>query len=320
MRLFAEANYPFLEWRRRAFAVSGIAIALGIVAMIINTATLGSWLNYGVDFAGGTLVEVRFHERVDVDAVRAVGPGWQITRFGEADASDYVIRVPVFEDRLDVDPREQVAGQLEAAFGADAFDVVRTEAVGPRVGDQLQQRALLAILISFALTLVYLAFRFEWRFGIAAIISSGHDIILTLGIVAALQMEISITSVAAFLTVLGYSLNDTIVIFDRIRENLLKRRRDETNESIIDRSINETLPRTIITSLTTLATLVPLYLFGGAVIQDFALVLILGIAIGTFSSIFVAAPALHAIETKWPRSTKNKGRGGSARQRQAASL
>src|SRR5690606_31433025 len=174
---------------------------------------------------------------------------------------------------------------------------------------------------SFALTLVYLAFRFEWRFGLAAIIATANDILLALGFIAAMRMEISIATIAAFLTIVGYSLNDTIVVFDRIRENLAKRVRGMSFTDVINRSINETLPRTVLTSVTTLATLLALYLFGGAVIRDFAVVLILGIVIGTFSSIFVASPALAFIESKWPRREKKSGRKAStARARRAASL
>lgn len=321
MRIFADANYPFLSWRRKAYVAAAIMLIGGLVAMAVNVATLGSWLNYGVDFSGGTLVHIDFRDQVQVDQIRALNPTWEITRFGEVEESEFVIRVPSFEERLDVDPARDVTEALGAGFGEEAFSVVRIEAVGPRVGDELQQRALLAILLSFVLTLVYLAFRFEWRFGVAAIIATAHDIILTLGFIAALRMDISIGTVAAFLTIVGYSLNDTIVVFDRIRENLAKRKRGEAYNDIVDRSINETLPRTILTTGTTLTTLMALYLFGGAVIRDFALVLILGIGIGTFSSIFVASPALAAIESKWPRETRKSTRAASAaRRREAASV
>jgi len=319
MRIFADATYPFLSWRRKAYVASALVLLIGLGAMGVNIATLGSWLNYGVDFSGGTIVHVDFVEPVGVDEVRAVSSGWQITRFGEPADAEYVIRVPTFEDRLDADPAANVSSALQAAFGENTFQVIRTEAVGPRVGDELQQRALLAILISFILTLAYVAFRFEWRFGVAAIIATSHDILITLGLIALLRMEISVATVAAFLTIVGYSLNDTIVVFDRVRENLAKRIRGTSYHDLIDRSINETLPRTVLTSGTTLVTLLSLYLFGGAVIRDFALVLILGIAIGTFSSIFVASPALAAVEARWPRVIKKSTRSSdSARRRETA--
>ena len=151
--------------------------------------------------------------------------------------------------------------------------------------------------MSFALTLVYLAFRFEWRFGVAAIIATFHDITITIGFISLFNLEITLATVAAILTILGYSLNDTIVVFDRIRENLKKRRKDRYRD-ILNSSINETLPRTVLTSGTTLATLLALFILGGTVVRPFALVLILGIVIGTYSSIFVASPALLEIERR----------------------
>lgn len=321
MRIFADANYPFLSWRRKAYVASGLFLVLGIGAMVYNVATLGSWLNYGVDFAGGTMVQVDFEESVQIDEIRAINPNWEYTRFGEPEDSEFLIRIPTVQEQLNEDPAAEVEAALTQNFGEGSYEIVRSEAVSARVGDELQTRALLAILISFVLTLVYLAFRFEWRFGLAAIIATAHDILISLGFIAALRMEISIATVAAFLTIVGYSLNDTIVVFDRIRENLAKRVRSEGYASLIDRSVNETLPRTILTTGTTLATLLSLYLFGGAVIRDFALVLILGIGIGTFSSIFVASPALAAIEAKWPKDLRKSTRGASRpRPRETASV
>jgi preprotein translocase subunit SecF len=323
MRFFQNADFPFLSWRRKGYMVTALLLLLGIGAMLSNTLRHGSWLNYGVDFTGGTLVQLEFRTAVNVDQIRSAAAeagmaGWEITRFGEA--NEFVVRMPTFSEEVIVDPAEGVRQVLAPVFGADAFEVVRTEAVGPKVGAELQQRALLAILISLLLTLSYIAFRFEWRTGVAAVIATSHDIIVTLGILALLRSEISIGTVAAFLTIVGYSLNDTIIVFDRIRENLGKRIRGSTYLEVVNRSINETLPRTVLTSGTTLATLTSLYLFGGGVIRDFALVLILGIAIGTFSSIFVAAPALFAIENKWPRKTDKKpgSSASSARRRETA--
>ncbi|HUE95315.1 MAG TPA: protein translocase subunit SecF [Longimicrobiaceae bacterium] len=322
MRIFADANYPFLSWRRKAYVASAALLLFGIGAMIVNTVSTGTWLSYGVDFAGGTMVHVDFAEQVQADQIRAVDPTWQITRFGEPGESEYLIRVPLVQDQLNDDPAQEVLEALQGEFGENALQLIRTEAVSARVGDELQQRALLAILISMVLTLIYLAFRFEWRFGSAATIATAHDVLLTLGLLAALRMEVSIATVAAFLTIVGYSLNDTIVVFDRIRENLAKRMRGQSYTEIVDRSINETLPRTILTTGTTLTTLLALYLFGGAVIRDFALVLILGIVIGTFSSIFVASPALAAIEARWPRDTRKRSARGptSPRRREPASV
>jgi len=184
---------------------------------------------------------------------------------------------------------------------------VNGETIGPKVGGELQSRALIAILVSFAATLIYLAFRFEWRFGVAAIIATLHDIVLTIGLLVLLRMEVSLPTVAAVLTILGYSLNDTIIIFDRIRENLAGARRVDL-VAIVNRSINETLPRTVLTTTTTLATLLALYLFGGVVIRDFALILMAGILLGTYSSIVIAAPILLEIERRFPREQKTTRR------------
>jgi preprotein translocase subunit SecF len=321
MRIFADADFPFMSWRRYAYVGAAVFVVLGIGGMVYNAVSTGSWLNYGVDFSGGTLVQVDFEGDVQVEELRAVDPTWQISSFGEVNESAFVIRIPGFEESLEASPADLVEGSLAAAFGEGTFQIVRMEAVGPRVGDELQLRALYAILISMVLTLVYLAFRFEWRFGVAALVTTAHDVVISLGVLALLQMEISVSTVAAFLTIVGYSLNDTIVVFDRIRENLANRKKSVSYEQLIDRAINETLPRTVLTSITTLTTLGALYLFGGAVIRDFALVLIIGVAVGTLSTMFIASPALAAIEAKWPREQKRTRSGsGSVRKRETASV
>lgn len=307
MRLFAQADYPFLRWRRKAYVVSAAVLLLCVGAMVYHEVQDGSWVNYGVDFAGGTLVQVDFRQPTSVEQIRAaaVGAGynWDITRFGAGD--EFVIRTAAFGQEPGQDVSGTVREVLAQRFPAGTFEIVRTEAVGPRAGAELQRQALLAILISLALTLAYIAVRFEWRFGVAAIIATGHDLVITLGLISVLWQEVSLATVAAVLTIVGYSLNDTIVVFDRIRENLGKTIRRVDYEEILERSINETLPRTVLTSGTTLATLVALYMFGGEVIRPFAQVLIFGVAIGTFSSIFVAAPALYWIERRWPSKSKS---------------
>ncbi len=307
MKIFANASYPFLQWRRKAYIISALLILVGIAAMVANYARTGSWLNYGIDFTGGTLVQVDFTQPTSVEQIRATAAGagfpqWEITRFGAAD--EFVIRMPTFEQTRGPDASQRVTQVLSRGFQPNQFRVVRTEAVGPKVGRELQQRALLAILASFAATLLYLAVRFEWRFGLAAIIATAHDILITLGVLAVSRSEISLGTVAAFLTIVGYSLNDTIVVFDRIRENLAKPRTGRSQMEVLNTSINETLSRTVLTGGSSLATLAALFFFGGPVIRNFAWVLILGIIVGTFSSIFVAAPALYEIERRWPRQDK----------------
>jgi len=302
MRLFQNAHYKFIEQRRKAYVMSGIALLIGMGAMLYNVATLGSWQNYGVDFTGGSLVQVRFNSPdVDASQLRAALGGAEappITKFGEG--SEFVIRASLAEGASIDEVAGSVETQLAAAFGEGSFEVVRTELVGAKVGGELVQKAALAILFSFVLTLVYLAIRFEFRFGLAAIVATFHDMIITLGFLALFRVEIALPSVAAILTILGYSLNDTIIVFDRIRENLHKkgaRKRDPVE--LVNESINETLPRTVLTSGTTLVVLLSLLVLGGAVIRDFTEVLILGIVVGTYSSIFVASPALVEIQKRW---------------------
>lgn len=300
MRLFNQANYQFIENRRLPYMLSAIGIAIGVAFMIYNVVSIGSWQNYGVDFTGGSFIQVRFDEPTTAAQLRAAlgGPDAPpITRFGEE--NEFVIRAELTGEEV-AEVADGVRQQLEAAFGSGVFEIVRQESVGPKIGDELQQKAALAMLFSFVLTLIYLAIRFEFRFGVAAVIATIHDIMVTLGFLAAFQIEISLPTVAAILTIVGYSLNDTIVVFDRVRENLNAKggRRQDPSE-LVNRSINETLPRTILTSTTTLAVLLSLFFVGGAVIRDFTVVLILGVVVGTYSSIFVASPALLEIQSRF---------------------
>ena len=281
MRFFKKASFEFLQSRRRAYVVSAALLAVGLAVFAAR-----GGLSYGVEFTGGTLMQVRFEETTSVGELRDVLnreglTGLQLQGFGEV--NEFLIRVQTFQEGGAQDVGQQVRDALEA--------------VGPKVGSELQTKAATAILLSFLLTLAYLAFRFEWRFGVAAVIATAHDILLTFGFIAILDVEITLATVAAILTIVGYSLNDTIVTFDRMRENL-KKHRKEAYVDLLNRSINEVLPRTIMTSATTLVTLIALFLFGGSVIQPFALVLILGVVVGTYSSIFIASPSLLEID-RW---------------------
>lgn len=300
MRLFANADYKFIEKRRTAYLVSGIALLVGIGAMIFNTLTIGSWLNYGVDFTGGSIVQVSFEEDHGVAEVRdALGgaSGPEVTRF--EGLSEYVIRAPLDDDQSIEQVRAMIEGQLVAAFGAESFEISRLEQVGPKIGAELQQKAALAILLSFLLTLVYLAIRFETRFGLAALIACIHDVLVVIGFIALFRVEVNLPTVAAVLTVLGYSLNDTIVVFDRIRERMgMKGARKVDQIHLINRSINETLPRTVLTSATTAAVLLALLLVGPAAVRDFSNILLIGVIVATYSSIFMASPALVEIRKR----------------------
>jgi preprotein translocase subunit SecF len=243
----------------------------------------------------------------DADLREALGGAQapSITRFG-AD-NEFSIRAPLVEGLETEEVAQRIRAQLEASPVVQEFEVVRTEIVGAVIGEELQQRAALAIFLSFLLTLVYIAFRFEFRFGLASVIATFHDILVILGFLALFRVEISLPTVAAVLTIIGYSLNDTIVVFDRIRENLNKKGgRREDPKALINRSINEVLPRTVVTSGTTLLVLGSLLMLGGAVIRDFTIVLILGIIVGTYSSIFVASPALLEIQQRWGTAEEAK--------------
>jgi preprotein translocase subunit SecF len=319
MRVFQNANYPIMGWRRRAYIITALLFLMTIGGMVLNLTSLGSWLNYGIDFTGGTQVQVTFNRQVSDEQVRAAvlsagHDNWEISRFGEA--NQFMIRAPRFSGELSTGAGEVVESALRPVFGnacsqtartpGCAFTVGSTEAVSAKVGDELQLNALIAILASLAATLIYLWYRFEWRFGLAAIAATFHDIFITLGILAVTRSEVSLATVAAFLTIVGYSLNDTIVVFDRIRENLAKPRHGVSYFELLNRSINETLPRTVLTGGSTIGCLIALWLFGGPVIQGFVTVLLLGIVIGTFSSIFVATPVLYFIEQKWPHKAPAK--------------
>ncbi|MDE2975628.1 MAG: protein translocase subunit SecF [Gemmatimonadota bacterium] len=312
MWLFHKSKYEFIALRRKAYVVSAVVLALGVAGVALNLVRTGTWQNYGVDFTGGVLVQVRFDaETSDSELRQALGgvDAPPITRFGGED--EFVVRAPVGEGSDLDEVAAGVAARIAAAYGDAAFEIVRRESVGKKIGDELESQAVMAVLLSFLLTLLYIAVRFEVRFGVAAIIATAHDVLVTLGMLALFRVEISLPTVAAILTILGYSLNDTIVVFDRIRENLNSRGgRREDPYRLVNRSINETLPRTVLTSGTTLAVLLSLLVLGGAVIRPFTMVLILGVLIGTYSSIFIASPALLEIQKRYgtadPREKERK--------------
>jgi preprotein translocase subunit SecF len=325
MRFFQNASYPFLEWRKRAYLATALMLLVGIGAMAAHSAAGRAWLNYGIDFTGGTVVQVRFKQAAHAEDVRAaaVAAGhsdWEITQFGGA--NEFEIRTPSrsFSQEAGRDAQSRVRQAMGARFGAENVTIARTEAVGPRAGAELQRNALWAILLSFAVTLIYLWIRFEWRFSLAAIIATAHDIVITLGFLALTRTEVSLGTVAAVLTVVGYSMHDTIIVFDRVREDLQKPRGGRTFIAILDKAINETLPRTILTVGTVLATLLALLFFGGPVIYPFALVMVVGISIGTFSSVFVASPVLYEIQRRWPRKEPRREQAAqsTSRSREAA--
>jgi preprotein translocase subunit SecF len=300
MRLFANANYDFLGQRRWAYGLSIAFSLLGIIVLLVRG------VNYSVEFTGGTLVQVQTKTPADVGALRSALqargiPNAEIQTFGSD--REIAVRARVAREGSDANDTQAtgkaVGEALDATLGAGNYEILRTEAVGPKVGGELREQAVLAILMSFLAVLAYLAYRFEWRFGIAAVVATAHDIIASIAFMGLLRLEVSLFVVAGLLTIVGYSLNDTIVIFDRIRENLHKRKR-EGFESILNRSINETLPRTFFTGTTALGSLTALSVLGGDVVRPFALLMLFGVVVGTFSSIYIASPVLLAIETRWP--------------------
>jgi preprotein translocase subunit SecF len=300
MRLFANANYDFLGRRRIAYLATLAIMLPGLLVL------LWRGVNYSVEFTGGTLIQIQSSKPIDVGAVRnalTVGgiEGAEIQTFGSD--RELVIRARVAKAGVDPNDTQTTARALQDAFntalGAGTYTVLRTEAVGPKVGGELRHKALLAILFSFLAVLAYLAYRFEWRFGVAAVIATAHDILASIAFIGIARLEVSLFVVAGLLTIIGYSLNDTIVIFDRIRENLHLRKREHF-EAILNRSINETLPRTVFTGTTALGSLVALTVLGGDVVRPFALLMLFGVIVGTFSSIFIASPALLEIEKRWP--------------------
>ncbi|WP_412852483.1 protein translocase subunit SecF [Ectothiorhodospira shaposhnikovii] len=281
---FAKANIDFLGQRR-------IALAVSLVLIVASLLLLGfRGLNFGIDFTGGTLIEVGYPEAVELEEVRnqleAGGFGRATVQyFGTS--RDVLIRLAPREGENTAELSEEVLDVLRSG-GPAGVELRRVEFVGPQVGEGLREQGGLAMIYALIGILIYVALRFEWRFSVGAVAALVHDVIITLGIFSLFWLEFDLSVLAAVLAVIGYSLNDTIVVYDRIRENFRKLRKQGA-EQVMTLSVNETLARTIITSVTTLLVLLALYLLGGAVIQNFALALIIGIVVGTYSSIYVAA-------------------------------
>ena len=299
-RFFANANYDFIGVRKYAYGLTGLILIPGLLFLMF----VG--LHYSIEFTGGTLIQIETQQPLDVGRLRAAldqqgVPGAEIQSFGGP--QQYTIRAREAKAGSDANNTQETAAAvtaaLDATLGAGTYTVRASGAVGPKVGAELRSQAFLAIFLSFFAVLAYLAWRFEWRFGLAAVGATVHDIIATIVFIGVMRLEVSLVVVGAVLSMVGYSLNDTIIIFDRVRENLHKYKREDF-ASILNRSVNETLPRSILTHTTSLATLLALAVFGGEVIRPFALVMFFGVFTGTFSSIYIAAPLLMAIEHRWP--------------------
>jgi preprotein translocase subunit SecF len=302
LRILHDTKIDFIKSWRLAVGITAAFIAGGLIFLGVHG------INKSIEFTGGTLVEVQFTKAPQIADVRAAidaggYAGSEIQEFGSP--VDFTIRAAGHAGNTGVEAvTKGIETALHAKFGPTEPKVRRTEAISARVGDELSRNALIAIVISLFVTLIYLAIRFEWRFGVAAVLATAHDLFSTLAFLAIMRLEVSLTVVAALLTVIGYSLNDTIIIFDRVRENL-KKARPEPLYDVLNRSINETLPRSVLTHLTVAAATLSLLIFAGEVIRPFSWIMLFGIVTGTFSSIYIAGPILLWIERRWPRGTAN---------------
>ncbi len=300
LQIFTHANYDFIGKRRIAYAISIVFTLIGLS----HIAYMGG-LEPGIDFAGGTLMQVRFERPVRVDQIRSALDRIKlgnavIQRYG--DPQEYLIRT-----QLTGEPLEQLTRRTRETLAASvgALEVRRVESVGPQVGRDLQLQALYAVLAGMAGILIYVAFRFDFKGGVAAVIALIHDVLVVLGGISLGNREMSLPVLAALLTIVGYSINDTIVVFDRIRENRGKiQKKGQTIADVFNTAMNQTLSRTILTSLTVFLVVVVLYIFGGEVLRDFAYALLIGVITGTYSSVFVAAP----IVVDWENWAQGRGR------------
>ncbi|EAI6223111.1 protein translocase subunit SecF [Campylobacter jejuni] len=287
MQFFSEKKiYDFMRMRFAAISLSFI-LFFGSIYLLWDRG-----LQYGIDFSGGTLVQLKYENAAPITQIREIlekqgtFQNLSVTEFGSNE--EVTIRFLGSNDNVSNDIGEHISTLLK---DTGKFEVRRADVVGPKVGDELRNKGLMAIAVSLIAILIYIALRFEWRFALAAIISEIHDVVITLGAISLFKIDVNLDTLAAVLTVLGYSLNDTIIIFDRIREGIKISKKTEL-APIINESVSATLSRTVLTSGLTLATVVILYFFGGEMIQGFSLALIVGIIAGTLSSIFVASPTL----------------------------
>ena len=287
----SETAFKFIQYRAIAYAFSGAMVIASIALFFANG------LNYGIDFRGGTMIEIGTDGPADIGDIRsrlaALNLGdVQVQEFGEP--TDVLIRVEQQGETAESD--QSVVDKIKAELG-DGVEYRRVEVVGPKVSSELIEAGTLAVVIAVLLMLVYIWFRFEWQFSVGAVLALVHDVVLTIGIFSVLQLEFNLSIIAAILTIVGYSMNDTVVVYDRVREKLRKYKKMDLAE-LLDLAINKTLSRTVMTSLTTLLALASLYIFGGEVIRGFTFAMMWGIVVGTYSSIFVAAPLLLLLGVK----------------------
>ena len=293
MEIIKDTDIKFVSRRKKFYQISSVIIVIGIISLLFQG------FNFGIDFAGGTLMQLDFEQEVSVAEIRNVLGEMDLASSTIQSMSDneFVIRT----DEIALQQRQEILQMIENHIGP--FEVLKVEMVGPVIGESLKRLAILAILFAFIGIILYITVRFEFKFAIASIIALGHDVLIALGILSILQKEITIPIIAAILTIVGYSLNNTIVIFDRLRENLKLKNRSPLEE-IIDLSVNQSLTRTINTALTTLLPVLALYFFGGT-LSDFAFVLLIGIVVGTYSSICMAGPLLLELRKQGKKSFRS---------------
>lgn len=295
-------NFNFVGRINTFLLISGTLISLTIITIIIK-----GGLQYGIDFSGGVLIQVKFNAPVEISQIKASLKDiskreFIVQSFGEE--NEYLIRMAGFSSNLET-LSNAIQINLEKSFRNKNFEIRRVEVVGPRVGEDLRKKATLAVIFSLLGMLAYIWWRFEFRFGVGAIIALAHDVIITLGALSLNNKPIDLSIIAALLTIVGYSVNDTIIVCDRIRENMRKMAREKL-EKIINTSINETLSRTLLTSGTVLFVLIALFFLGGGVIHDFAFALIVGVIVGTYSSIYIASPIVIFWEKIFPTQKKKR--------------
>jgi preprotein translocase subunit SecF len=286
-------NIDFVSKRRMWMIISAVLTLVSILILVFRGGP-----NYGIDFTGGVMMHLRFKEAKAASDVRTVLTSIDlgvsdIQDFG-AGGTEFILRMPLEASEV-TNASEKVSGALREKFGGDAFEVLRVEVVGPRVGAELRERAFLAVVFSTLMMGIYIWFRFEWRFAIGAAVALAHDVILALGALALFNYEFDLSTVAALLTIVGFSVNDTVIVSDRIRENMRKNRR-ESLATIINRSINETLSRTVLTTGTAIMVILSLFFLGGNVIHSFAFTLLVGFIVGTYSTVYIASPMVLAFE------------------------
>jgi preprotein translocase subunit SecF len=289
MQFFQTPNIQFISKRKIAYIISGMLLITGIGSLFVPGRP-----NYSIDFKGGTSIVLRFEKAVTTGQIREALSTIQlgsseIKQFGSK--NEYLIYVEQQKGASASEMAKQVEGAISNTLSDYPYEVRKIDTVGPKIGEELRKAAILAVLIALLLILIYIGWRFELVFAVGAILALFHDVMITLGIFSMFNIEISLKEIAAFLTIVGYSLNDTIVVYDRIRENL-KVMRSEDLATIMNSSINQCLSRTVITSLTTFIVVLILFLFGGEVIKGFALAMLIGVVVGTYSSIFVASPVI----------------------------